>query len=241
MDLSRKKGLLGRFLTLKAERSFLIRVSEPFKILDSVNELTSIIVDHYQEKKFPIDEINSHIFSIFDDQTKDKLKSSIKRFESNLLRRPRAGLLNIGIIDFDFILKTPNEYQRLLKTLEEPPRNSQIYILATNHSAVPSTILSRLVVINDFYDARKLEANNSILSFEDSLLDITKKINTLSPNDLKNFLMEVLSLNKLKALNYNQLKYIQNLILSATQYKELNLRPLDSEISLIKRLHKENL
>ena len=40
-------------------------------------------------------------------------------------------------------------------------------------------------------------------------------------------------------MNFNQLIYIQNLIKKASKYKKINLRPLDSELGVLKKLIKE--
>ena len=41
-------------------------------------------------------------------------------------------------------------------------------------------------------------------------------------------------------MNYNQLGYIEKVIKNATTYKKINLRPLDAEIWLLKKIKRES-
>lgn len=242
METNPANDNLHYHLSIKAQRSFLVSSPETSKNPDLINSLVSSIDQFFISKNFSSAEIISHIFLIqHNENKKEKIKLAIKKFEANLHKKPRKGLLNVGIIDFDYILKTSNEYHRLLKILEEPPQNSQIYVLSSNLKAIPKTILSRLLVIKD---SRKLDLTlnkTSLLDINDTLLDCSKKLNNLTGNELKSLLAEVLNLNKLKEMNYNQIRYIQNLIDNVTRYKKLNLKPLDTEINVLRKLNKEKV
>ena len=225
-------------LTNKLSRSFLISCNDGNKNAEIIKTLEGLITMHFSKLKFDQLEIKSHTYILDSKGDSLKLKKKINNFENKLLNKPRKNISNIGIIDFDYILNTNNEYQRLLKILEEPPKHSQIYVITTSFKDIPKTIKSRLITIP--YDEKTQEAQLSLdFKQEIGLNDLAKKIKGLTSSDLDLFFKNHFPLSKITKLTYNQLSYIQKIIKNATEHHRLNLRPLDSELKLIKKMNQE--
>ena len=92
--------------------------------------------------------MNSHIFSIEDEETKRSLKNIIKKFENNLINKPTTGLLNIGIIDFDYLYIEPQMNSKGSLSYLKSLLNQLKFILSSKESKnIPKTIKSRLITI----------------------------------------------------------------------------------------------
>jgi len=134
---------------------------------------------------------------------------------------PMAGHYRVFIIDECHMI-TPDGFNALLKTLEEPP-STVIFVLATtNLEKVPKTIASRCLLVN-FGKAIKVEIKNMLkriligekLAVNDKLLDFIASHCDRSFRDAAKLLEELVIQNKLEldeAKKYLGLRSKENLL-----------------------------
>jgi DNA polymerase-3 subunit gamma/tau len=98
----------------------------------------------------------------------------------NLIREvafmPMSGRYRVFIIDEAHMI-TPDGFNALLKTLEEPPKSAIFILATTNIEKVPATIVSRCVKVNfgrgknlDLINMLKRIVKSEALSFSDEML-----------------------------------------------------------------------
>ena len=116
------------YLRLSPNRSFLLISQQGIEVSETILELKTRVLDFFKLNGSPESVTKSHVFTLEEDENKEKLRHIIKKFENNLLRKPTKGNLNIGIIDFEFVSRN-KQFQQLLKLLEEPPKSTQIYVI----------------------------------------------------------------------------------------------------------------
>ncbi len=92
-------------------------------------------------QNFPIDQYHLHIVP----ETSIGI-DNVRNIQSFLSKKPIRGKKNIAILHDAHLLTHPAQ-QAILKTLEEPPGNSEIYLVTTQPDTLLPTILSRCQLI----------------------------------------------------------------------------------------------
>ena len=132
----------------------------------------------------------------------------------------------------------------MLKFVEEPPKQTQIFIFTSNHKRLPSTIKSRNIAIRD-YNPNQIDQNNDEIKkllndFNNpsmSLTELQGKLKSYNNNDIQLFLQEILNNEKLSKMSFMQLSYIQGLLNNVNYYEKTNLPLLDTCLPVLKKIH----
>ncbi|GEM_PF-621048 len=122
----------------------------------------------------------------------EEIKNLIK--ETSFL--PMVGRYRVFVIDEAHMI-TPDGFNALLKTLEEPPPTAIFILVTTNLEKIPKTIVSRCVKIN-FGKARREDVVNMLkryvasenLKFDDPILDLIAQHSDFSFRDAAKILEE---------------------------------------------------
>tara|TARA_B100000925_G_C22006946_1_gene474136 strand:- start:3045 stop:3773 length:729 start_codon:yes stop_codon:yes gene_type:complete len=234
------KNIITPVLGLSLGRSFILEEEEGTSASIKISELVNTIQDYFKNKGFSQVEIQSHIKILHSDSDKLKIKEKIKNFQISLESKARYPLFNVGIIDLNFILENSNEYHRLLKTLEEPPKNTQLYLIASRRTNIPKTIKSRLVYLKKSNRTIKPEKNLLTESCE-SILDMSQKIKSLSNEEILTFLNNQLNLENLPQMSYNQISYVQEMLLRTNEYRKMNFKPIEAELHILKKINNTHI
>jgi DNA polymerase III subunit gamma/tau len=134
---------------------------------------------------------------------------------------PMTGKYRVFIIDEAHMI-TPDGFNALLKTLEEPPETVVFILATTNLEKVPKTIVSRCLVVN-FGRAKKQEIKQMILRIslkenlkvDDKIISLVAAHSENSFRDAAKILEELVIQNKLTvetAQDYLGLRGKQNLL-----------------------------
>ena len=230
------KNLITPILGQALGRSFILEEEEGTSASIKISELINTIQDYFKSKGFNQVEIQSHIKILHPDSDKLKIKTKIKNFQNSLESKARYPLFNIGIIDLNFILENPNEYHRLLKTLEEPPKNTQLYLIASRRTNIPKTIKSRLVYLKKSKKTTKPEKNLLTENCE-SILDLSQKLKSFSNEEILTFFNNQLTLENLPQMSYNQISYVQEMLLKTNEYRKMNFKPIEAELHILKKIN----
>ncbi|KKP69417.1 MAG: polymerase III gamma subunit protein [Candidatus Roizmanbacteria bacterium GW2011_GWA2_35_19] len=147
----------------------------------------------------------------------DEIKSLIK--ETSFL--PMSGRMRIFIIDEAHMI-TPDGFNALLKTLEEPPKSAVFILATTNLEKLPQTIVSRCVKVNfgkasqtDIILMLKRISASEKANFNDQILKVIARHSESSFRDAAKILEEIITqkLNSLESIeNFFGLKGKGNLL-----------------------------
>ncbi len=118
-------------------------------------------------QSFPTDQYHLHIIP----ETSIGI-DDVRSIQTFLSKKPTAGKKNIAILHDAHLLTLPAQ-QAILKTLEEPPGESEIYLVTTHPDTLLPTILSRIQV---------LQSGNVIPSEVEGSLSLIKQL--LSSNSV---------------------------------------------------------
>jgi replication-associated recombination protein RarA len=139
-----------------------------------------IIADHQAAKVIANSiapyKIGESIDNFFVD-TKEKISiDTIRDIKKFLKNKPYQNTHKIIYINSAHLL-TPQAQNSLLKTLEEPPNNSLIFLVTTNVDKLLPTVVSRCQIVKDNHPPQK---NSSKNEFE----EIKKELKKLNPGQI---------------------------------------------------------
>ena len=130
---------------------------------------------------------------------------------------------------------------KLLKILEEPPRNKEFILITKSKSSILPTIKSRLpiVVINDKEDKKELELDIENLNLA-KVYNFIQKHNRISSTECKEIIEEI-ALNAIKSKKYKIDKSLLNIFSNSIEALDLGSpSSFILNLTLIKLLSKKN-
>ena len=204
---------------------------QPYPATDIVEALKSFPSTHS-----PIS--NAHCYVIDEHDQSIKIKQKIKNLEKFCERRPDKNTKNYAIIDFDYINHSTNEFHRLLKITEEPPKGSQVILFTKDAQNLPKTILSRVVRLpwKEMVSDVRQNTTDISMTFNKSLFETVNDLKANTSVQTKKILEQTITTSKMLDLNYNQIKYLQGQIHNISKYHDMNLRPLEESIYMLKKM-----
>ena len=231
-----KETIISTIIKNKGNPTILLEgKNDPSDQLSSVKNIVEAL------KSYPTSELpirDTHCYVIDDHDQSIKIKQKIKNLEKFCQRKPDRGTKNYAIIDFDYINRSTNEFHRLLKITEEPQKGSQIILYTEDAQKLPKTILSRVIRL----PWKEIESEDQQVTTDiqkllnKSLYETVTDLKANTASQTKEILENTITTNKMKSLNYNQIKYLQGQIQKITKYQKLNLRPLEESIYVLKKM-----
>ena len=155
--------------------------------------------------------------------------------------------LNIVLINGNVFYKNYSNFNKLLKFIEEPPKSSVIFIFSTK-KVLPKTITSRLIKVppkvevtnNKTFDDSSSQILSLFKNSEVSLKELSDSLKSFNITQIESFLTKLFSDNLFRQLNYKQLDYILKILKETKEFASLNISPLGSFLSTLKKIEKMN-